>query len=158
MYSVSIRPKSRTMRVTRQLGLGTAGVSSHLNKLSTCDFTVTSDTLMIVRPCFETLGCARGRTLPLALAGTPETRNSECSEFLRRVSAAMIAWAGDSELRVAGARPDTPRRATFKTAPGLIASAVHHPQPAHLATQTHPTKGAAPAGPCGRLGLSGPWR
>ncbi len=27
----------------------------------------------------RTLGCARGRTLPLALAGTPETRNSNAA-------------------------------------------------------------------------------
>jgi hypothetical protein len=138
VYSGSIRPKSRTMRVTRQLGLCSAGVSSHLNKLSTCDFRYTRDRQAVLR----TLGCARGRTLPLALAGTPETRNSECSEFLRRVSAAMIAWAGDSELRVASARrPDTPRRATFKTAPGLIASAAHHQQSVHLATQTPDPRG-----------------
>ena len=84
----------------------------------------------------------------MALAGTPETRNSECSELLRRlgVSAAMIAWAGDSELRVAGAHPDTPRRATFKTAPGLIASAVHHPQSVHLATQTPDPRGRPSCG------------
>ena len=90
----------------------------------------------------------------MALAGTPEARNSECSQFLRRVSAAMIAQ-GNSESPAGCSprgRPDTPRRETFKTAPGLIASAAHHPQSVHL---THPTQGAAPAGPVRQLGLSG---
>ena len=49
----------------------------------------------------------------MALAGTPAKRNLE---FPGRVSAAKA----NAELRVAGARLDTPRRATFKTAPGLI--------------------------------------
>ena len=59
----------------------------------------------------------------MALAGTPARK---ISEFPRRVSATIAKWNSAGESPVLDS-VDMPRRATFKTAPGLITGTVRPP-------------------------------
>jgi hypothetical protein len=77
----------------------------------------------------------------LALAGTPETRNAECSAFLRRVSAAMIAQGNSESPVLARIRQDRTWLDRDRSAPPAARPPGHsdtpHPRgrPSWVATQ-----------------------
>jgi hypothetical protein len=105
-------------RANHKKNAAAASTRSYRSMYKTCG---KHDRPAVLRP----RGCRRGRKLLVALAGTPARKNSA---FPRRVSATIAKWnspAGESPVLDS---VHTPRRATFKTAPGLVTSTVRPPR------------------------------